>query len=59
MTLGALLVALLVAAIVGLLVVLVGSVFDKTPNNKYAWLVGGLVAVLVFLVKIGLFGTTF
>lgn len=58
MTLGALLVAVLVAVVIGLLVVLVGSIFDKTPNNRWAWLAGGIVALIVFLVRIGLFGTT-
>lgn len=54
MELGALLVAALVALVVGLVVALVGSVFDKSPNNRYAWIAGGVVALLVFLFNSGL-----
>lgn len=54
MTLGSILVAALVALIAGLVVALVGSVFDKTPRNQYAWLAGGVVALLVFLLQSGL-----
>ena len=46
--------ALIIAAIVGLLVFLIGSFFDKTPENRYAGLAALIVFVLVFLVKSGI-----
>jgi hypothetical protein len=46
--------ALIIAAIVGLLVFLVGTFFDKTPDNRYAGLGGLIVFILVFLLKSGL-----
>lgn len=40
------------AFVAGLLVVLLGSVFDKTPGNQYAWMAGGLVALLIILLNL-------
>lgn len=54
MTLGVILAAGLVALLAGLVVALVGMVFDKTPDNRYAWLAGGVVALIVFVVRLGL-----
>lgn len=54
MTLGAILVAALVAVLAGLIVALLGSIFDKTPRNQWAWLAGGLVALVVFVARLGL-----
>lgn len=54
MTLGVILLAALVALVAGLVVALVGSIFDKSPNNKYAYIAGGLVALVVFIARLGL-----
>lgn len=40
---------LIYSALVGLVVYLVGTAFDQTPNNKYAGIAGLLAFVLVFL----------
>lgn len=45
MTLG----HLIYSAVAGLIVYLVGCVFDKTPNNKNAGIAGLVTFVLVFL----------
>lgn len=37
------------SVVVALLVYLVGCLFDKTPNNKYAGIAGLVTFVLVFL----------
>lgn len=43
-------IALIIGAlVVGLIVALVGTIFDKTPDNRYAWSIGGIVALLIFL----------
>lgn len=54
MELGALLVTVIVAVLIGLVVVGVGSIFDKTAGNRYAWIAGGVVALLVLVVRLGL-----
>lgn len=54
MTLGTILVSALVALLAGLIVAGLGSLFDKTPRNHYAWLAGGVVALIVFIARIGL-----
>ena len=54
MTLGVILVAALVALVAGLVVALIGCIFDKTPRNQWAWLVGGVVALVVFIARLGL-----
>lgn len=41
------------AILLGLLTTLIVSLFDKTPNNKYAWAAGGVVALLVILAGLG------
>ena len=43
---------LLLALIVGLLVALIGMIFDKTPDNRYAWAAGGVVALLIVLSRL-------
>lgn len=40
---------LIYSALVGVVVYLVGCLFDKTPNNKYAGIAGLVAFVLVFL----------
>jgi predicted PurR-regulated permease PerM len=45
--------ALLVSALLGLVVYLVGTAFDKTPDNRYAGLAGLITFVLVFLGYLG------
>lgn len=54
MTLGSVLLAAIVAVLCGLVVTGLGSIFDKTPGNKYAWIAGGVVALLVFVFQSGL-----
>lgn len=53
MELGALLVTAVIALLVGLVVVGIGSIFDKTAGNRYAWIAGGVVALLVFIARLG------
>lgn len=48
------LVALLIAAIIGLLVYVVGSFFDRTADNRLAAIAGFVVFLLVFLSRTGL-----
>lgn len=43
---------LLLALIVGLGVALIGMIFDKTPDNRYAWAAGGVVALLIVLTRL-------
>lgn len=53
MELGALLVTALIALLFGLVAVGIGSIFDKSVGNRYAWIAGGVVALLVFVVRLG------
>ncbi len=46
--------ALITAAIAGLIVYLIGTLFDKTPNNQYAGVAGLIVFVIVFLASYGI-----
>jgi len=43
---------ILIALVVGLLVAVVGMIFDKTPDNRYAWGAGGIVALLIVLTRL-------
>lgn len=43
---------ILLALLIGLIVALVGMIFDKTPDNRYAWGAGGLTALTIVLVNI-------
>lgn len=43
---------ILLALIVGLIVAFVGMIFDKTPDNRYAWAAGGIVALLIVLTRL-------
>lgn len=43
---------LLLALLVGLGVALIGMIFDKTPDNRYAWAAGGVVALLIVLSRL-------
>lgn len=43
---------LVLAVVVGLLVAFVGMIFDKTPDNRYAWAAGGVVALLIVLTRL-------
>lgn len=43
---------ILTALVVGLLVALLGMVFDRTPDKRYAWTVGGVTALTIILVNI-------
>lgn len=54
MTLEVILVSALLALAAGLVVALVGFIFDKTMDNRYAWLAGGIVALIVFIAKLGI-----
>lgn len=54
MTLGAILVAALIALVAGGVVYLIGRLFDKTPDNRYAGIAALVVAVLAFVAQTGL-----
>lgn len=43
---------ILVALLVGLAVTLLGMIFDKTPDNRYAWAAGGVTALTIVLVNV-------
>lgn len=46
--------AIIVSLIAGVAVYLIGTIFDKTPNNRYAGIAGLVVAALVFLSRMGI-----
>jgi hypothetical protein len=48
------LVALLIAAIVGGVAFIIASIFDKTANNQWAGLAAIIVFILVFVAEAGI-----
>lgn len=53
MTAGDVIVGLIVGGIVGLIVYLIGTAFDKSPDNRWAGLAGLIVFLLVFVLVAG------
>ena len=49
----ALLVSAVVAFIIGFIVYLIGQFFDPDPRKKIALSIGGVVALLVFIARMG------
>jgi len=43
---------IVLALVIGLLVALIGMIFDKTPDNRFAWAAGGVTALTIVLVHI-------
>jgi uncharacterized membrane protein YdcZ (DUF606 family) len=43
---------LFLAVVIGLLVALVGMIFDKSPDNRYAWAAGGVGALFIVLSRL-------
>ena len=43
---------ILIAVLVGVVVALIGTLFDKTPDNRYAWAAGGVVALIIIITNL-------